>query len=241
MKTKEVKNTPNGEVIILNDRRTAAHKLSTLDKYLDMARLFVQAFPVNGAPFISDDFDTWAFGHKFLERPQALGKDSAAWVKHVRERHKLKEKINMGGRHPAFGPDQFQIVKLPGQKRSKGRGHIQDIGVKATYRVEGLVVNIKYLIPNQRMRTESYFTSSRIDTEKAINSVPFHGLSLVDQRDLEDALIQMKNDQEVYSLRAKHNQEKVERVLSRNGQPKIAPPEELNEPICRPRRRGPKT
>ena len=213
LETREAENTPNGEVIILKDRRTSAHRKATLDNAVEKARLFLETFGVQGAPFTSETFDAWAFKHELLKKPESEDKDSGAWKLHISKRGELRTQINVGGRHPSLGLNQFRIVRMTGQKAIRGKGYTRG-GISGTYMVERLMESIRNIIPEIGRRTVSYVASVRADTEKAINSIDFYKMNLRDQIMLEVVLNKMQDDQEALSLSLEQSRRRIDELLA---------------------------
>jgi hypothetical protein len=80
--------------------------------YRDVALAFLQAFPLEGTPFMAPQFDEWAWSHGYLQRPASTAKGSVEWLAHLQLRHQLRYNITRASTHPemrARGGQAFTI------------------------------------------------------------------------------------------------------------------------------------
>lgn len=99
-------------VLYIGDRKTSAHRDTTLMARFELAKDFVSNFPVDGEPFTTEAFDAWGVERN---RVDAISGEadikSAEWAKRLQQRHELKKEINLGGKCDLFArEDQFQLV-----------------------------------------------------------------------------------------------------------------------------------
>jgi hypothetical protein len=92
------------------EHKQAAHRPETLNQQFDLARRFLEAFPID-APFSHERFDQWGIEVGEIEHfPGELKKGSKEALFRLKQRMDLKGKINLGGMSPNFSTAQkFQL------------------------------------------------------------------------------------------------------------------------------------
>lgn len=93
-------------------RNTSKHKEKTLEDRLDLARRFLDRFPLDSEAFDEADLDRLGVELGNLAAvPDGVKRNSAEWRNRLIERHNFKAEINLGGKCSRLGDDQFQLVK----------------------------------------------------------------------------------------------------------------------------------